>query len=90
MKNIAILGSTGSIGSQTMEVIDEFQENYAVTILSAHSNYEIILDQINKYEPEYVFITEKKCFEKLQHLRHHKTKICFGFTELSKSDERNK
>ena len=82
MKKTAILGSTGSIGTQTLEVIEEFNQDFSVSILSAHSNYQLILEQIYKYKPEYVFITEKKCFDRLVSESHGKTKIYFGFSHL--------
>lgn len=82
MKNTAILGSTGSIGCQTLEVIDEFSQDFSVKILSAHSNYELIYKQIKKYNPEYVFITDKKCYEKLIVSELPLVKIFHGFSEL--------
>lgn len=82
MKNTAILGSTGSIGCQTLEVIDEFSQDFSVKILSAHSNYELIYKQIKKYNPEYAFITDKKCYEKLIVTELPLVKIFHGFSEL--------
>lgn len=82
MKNTAILGSTGSIGCQTLEVIDEFSQDFSVKILSAHSNYELIYKQIKKYNPEYAFITDKKCYEKLIVSELPLVKIFHGFSEL--------
>ena len=50
MKNIAILGSTGSIGRQTLQVCD-LQQHFCVTALAAHSNIELLAQQIHKYKP---------------------------------------
>ena len=83
MKNIAILGSTGSIGCQTLEVIDEFREEYEVQIFSAHSNYELIRKQILKYKPACVFITDKSCFLKLKNEDFPNKKIYYSFEELA-------
>jgi len=83
MKYTALLGSTGSIGTQTLEVIDEFKEEFSIEVLSAHSNFELLIKQINKYNPKVVFITEKKCYEKLISSNIEGTKIYFGFSELS-------
>ena len=61
MKNIAILGSTGSIGTQTLEVVDITKE-YQIETLSAHSNVELMEKQIRKYKPKkVVFITSRIC-----------------------------
>lgn len=82
MKKVAILGSTGSIGTQTLEVIDEFNQDFSVDLLSAHSNFEKIYKQIKKYKPKNVFITEEKCYERLAVLDLLETKIFFGFSKL--------
>lgn len=83
MKKVAILGSTGSIGVQTLEVIDEFKHDFSVEILSAHSNFEIIYKQVMKYKPKVVFITEGNCYNKLKVLDLLDTKLFFGFSKLS-------
>lgn len=49
IKNISILGSTGSIGTQTLDVVDKLGLN--VTALTAHSNVRLIEEQIRKYKP---------------------------------------
>ncbi|MDD4344045.1 MAG: 1-deoxy-D-xylulose-5-phosphate reductoisomerase [Eubacteriales bacterium] len=82
MKYTALLGSTGSIGTQTLEVIDEFNKEFSVEILSTHSNFELLRKQIIKYNPKVVFVTEKKCYEKLISFNIEGTKIYFGFSEL--------
>lgn len=63
MKNIAILGSTGSIGTQTLSVIDEFADEFSVKILAGNSNYTLLLEQAQKYQPKYVVINDKKAYE---------------------------
>ena len=52
MKNITILGSTGSIGVNTLNVLDNLNQDYNVVGLSANSNGDTILSQIKKYQPE--------------------------------------
>ncbi len=58
MKNIAILGSTGSIGRQTLEVIDQHRDKFSVIALSARSNAELLVEQAKLFKPKYVAITE--------------------------------
>lgn len=59
MKKISVLGSTGSIGTQTLEVVDATNE-YEVCALTAHSNVNLIEKQIRKYKPEMVCMTDEK------------------------------
>ena len=59
MKNVIILGSTGSIGTQTLEVIEKL-ENYKVLGLSCGKNIELIKKQIEKFSPKFI------CLQNLQ------------------------
>ncbi len=52
MKRIAILGSTGSIGRQALEVIEKYPDRFKVTALAAGSNAKLLEKQINKFRPE--------------------------------------
>lgn len=56
MKNIAIIGSTGSIGTQTLEVVDAHSDLFAVEILTAHNNIALLEAQARKYDPNIVVI----------------------------------
>ncbi|MFH1615923.1 MAG: 1-deoxy-D-xylulose-5-phosphate reductoisomerase [Planctomycetota bacterium] len=56
-KNIAILGSTGSIGTSTLKVLDALGSDYRVFALTAHSNVELLAGQVRKYRPQLVGIT---------------------------------
>jgi 1-deoxy-D-xylulose-5-phosphate reductoisomerase len=56
MKNIAILGSTGSIGQQTLEVIDQHREQFSVEVLTANNNVELLIEQALKFKPNVVVI----------------------------------
>lgn len=56
MKKISILGSTGSIGTQTLEVIENDRDNFEIVGLSAYSNTELLIEQIKKYTPKIVCI----------------------------------
>ena len=65
MKNITILGSTGSIGTNALEVIRGLSE-YRVLALSGNKNVDLIIEQIKEFKPKYVSIGCKDGFEKLQ------------------------
>ena len=60
MKHISILGSTGSIGTQTLEVIDQHPEKFRVTALGAATNLDILAGQIKKYSPEIVSVIDEQ------------------------------
>ena len=65
MKKIAILGSTGSIGTQTLDVVDITKE-YKVKALTAHSNVKLIESQARKYNPEIVSMTNENAASDLK------------------------
>ena len=67
MKKIGILGSTGSIGTQTLEVVDALTDEFQISYLTAHDNAEKLAQQALKYNPDAVCIVNK---EKLSHLKH--------------------
>ncbi|MDR2556239.1 MAG: 1-deoxy-D-xylulose-5-phosphate reductoisomerase, partial [Bacteroidales bacterium] len=56
MKHIAILGSTGSIGTQTLEVIEEHSDYFCVEVLTACNNYELLIKQALKFKPNAIVI----------------------------------
>ncbi|MDD5773792.1 MAG: 1-deoxy-D-xylulose-5-phosphate reductoisomerase [bacterium] len=60
MKNITILGSTGSIGTSTLDVIENFPDDFKVTGLTANSNVELLVQQAIKFRPEIVAITNSE------------------------------
>lgn len=56
MKYIALLGSTGSIGRQALEVTDWFPEEFSIIALAAHSNVDLLAEQVKKYQPQVAVI----------------------------------
>ena len=57
-KSIAILGSTGSIGTSALKVISALGDDYRVVALSAHSNYALLAEQVRLYRPAVVAISD--------------------------------
>jgi len=51
MKKISLLGSTGSIGVNTLDVVERYPENFQICALSAGSNVELFAHQIRKFKP---------------------------------------
>lgn len=61
-KNIAILGSTGSIGVQTLEVVDEHPQDFLVKIISGNQNIQRLLKQALKYKPDFIITSNEKAY----------------------------
>lgn len=60
MKKIAILGSTGSIGAQTLDVVREHSDELQVVALAAGSNKERLKEQIKEFHPKLVSLSDEK------------------------------
>ena len=58
MKNISILGSTGSIGVNALNVIDNLADKFNVKALSAYKNSNVLIEQAKKYQPETIAIVD--------------------------------
>ena len=60
MKKMGILGSTGSIGTQTLQVIDQLPEKFDVTYLTAQQKVRLLAEQALKYQPDTVCIVDEQ------------------------------
>jgi len=60
MKNISILGSTGSIGTQALDIISRFPDKFKVVGLSTKGNIELLKEQIDKFKPKTVCVVDEK------------------------------
>jgi 1-deoxy-D-xylulose-5-phosphate reductoisomerase len=65
-KRIAVFGSTGSIGTQALDVIRANPQHFEVEILTAHSNEELLIQQAIEFEPNAVVIVDEKKYEKVR------------------------
>lgn len=66
MKTITILGSTGSIGTQSLDVISWFPQEYQVVALVANHNWELLAEQTKKYSPQVIAISDKEVYPLLK------------------------
>ena len=66
MKEITILGSTGSIGVNTLDVISNHLDKFNVRALTANTNLDIFVEQCLKYQPEYAVMTDEASASKLE------------------------
>ena len=90
MKNIAILGSTGSIGTQALDVAS-MQKDINITALSANSNVSLLSQQTRKFSPEVVCIGDKEKYSELKReLADVDVKIFAGEEYLSEVSCHNK
>lgn len=60
MQKVAILGATGSVGTNSLDVISRFPDRFKVSMLSTHSNIGLLLQEIKKFSPEAVCISDTK------------------------------
>ena len=58
MKAISVLGSTGSIGTQTLEIAEEFPDRFQVVALTANRNLDLLIEQILRHQPEVVALAD--------------------------------
>ena len=73
-KLISILGSTGSIGLTSLNIINKKKNNFKLNLLSANQNYSLICKQINKYNPSYFLVNDRSTFVKIKN-KYKKKKI---------------
>jgi len=66
VKALSVLGSTGSIGTQTLEIVEEFPERFRVVALTAGNNLDLLIEQILRHSPEVVALADP---ERLGELR---------------------
>ena len=65
MKQIAILGSTGSIGTQTLDVVRQHPDKFSVYALSAHRSVDLLIQQALEFNPAVVCIADETCYRPL-------------------------
>ena len=84
-KKIAILGSTGSIGKSTLEVIKKDKKNFNIVYLSANNNYKKLIQQAKEFNAKNVLIKNEKFYEVVRNsLKKNKTRVFSGNTSINK------
>lgn len=88
MKKIILLGSTGSIGRNSLEVIRGERETFSVLALSAHQNVKLLREQIREFQPKYISVGSREAAKELE--REFPGLFCFygqeGLRELASVD----
>ena len=85
MKKVAILGSTGSIGTQSLEVIRQLKNKFKVVALAAGNNIEVIKKQAEEFNPEFISVKTEEAAAKLQKLLPESRVMVDGITEIAKT-----
>ena len=84
-KKIAILGSTGSIGKSTLEVIKKNKKDFDVVLLSANNNYAKLIQQAREFKAKNVLINNQLFYEKVKNsLKKDRIKVYSGNTSIKK------
>ena len=68
MKRLTILGSTGSIGTNTLNIVDLFPDRFTVKALAAGTNVALLAEQIKRFRPELAVVLDEACARKLKAL----------------------
>ncbi len=66
MKKLAILGSTGNVGTQVLDVVDKYPDKFEIIALGANGNIELLKQQIEKYKPLFVGVADEKKAKELE------------------------
>ena len=83
MKNITILGATGSIGLNTLDVISRHPDQFRVFAVSAHSDWKSLLQICKNYLPSFAVLTDEASAEKLMEVAPPEVEVLFGTDSLN-------
>lgn len=78
MRTISLLGSTGSIGTQTLDVVAQHPEQFQIAALSAGSNIQLLAQQIHQFSPRLVSVATKELADELALLVPASVRIVYG------------
>ncbi len=84
-KKIELLGSTGSIGTQTLEIVRMHQERFEVSVLAAGENVGLLEKQINEFKPKIAIIGSKEDCDRLKANITTSTRILYGFEGIKEA-----
>ncbi|WP_190600437.1 1-deoxy-D-xylulose-5-phosphate reductoisomerase [Candidatus Vesicomyidisocius sp. SY067_SCS001] len=84
MKNITLLGATGSIGKSTLSVVDLHPDKFNIFALSANTDWEQMIKLCNKYQPSYAIMVDEQSAEKLSNAITTDTQVLSSIQALDK------
>lgn len=79
-KTLSILGSTGSIGTSTLDIVSQFEERFSVKALAAHTNIDLLANQIQRFKPELAVVKDEHHANRLKEKlpRNFSVEIVYG------------
>lgn len=86
MKNICIVGATGSVGTQTLNVLKKENDNFKLTAFSANRSYEKIINIIEDFSPKYCAVADHETYHKIKDyckITNKKTKVLQGMEGIN-------
>lgn len=84
--NIAVLGSTGSIGTQSLDIIEAFPDKFKATVLTAGKNWELLAKQARKFMPQTVVIADPDAYPNLKQALHDlPINVCCGAEAIAEA-----
>lgn len=78
MKNLVVLGSTGSIGTQTLDVVRANPDLFHISVLAANSSDELLKKQIEEFQPELAVLSDEGAYQRLKESYSGQTKLAGG------------
>lgn len=78
MKNLVVLGSTGSIGTQTLDVVREHPDLFHVSVLVANRSDELLEKQIEEFQPQLAVLSDEEAYSRLRQRYNGKTELAGG------------
>lgn len=84
MKRLTLLGATGSIGTQTLDVVREHPELFRIRYLSANRNVDLLERQVDEFRPEGVVLSDREAFEEAGRRFGERTEVLFGEEALAR------
>ena len=84
-KRIAVLGSTGSIGTQALDVITNNPDKFEIEVLTAQRNADLLIEQASRFRPKHIVITDKQKYNRVKNaLSSLPVKVYTGEDSLNK------
>lgn len=84
MKSLVILGSTGSIGRQTLQVVRRLKNRFRIIGLAARTNWQLLARQIKEFRPRYAVLFNPDAAKHLQSFKFQHTKLLTGYQALKR------
>lgn len=82
-QKLTVLGSTGSIGTQTLDIVRQQRDKFEIVALSANSNSELLAAQVREFKPSFALICDEKSYRQLEKEHFPDTEFLYGTENLA-------